>query len=193
MIIIGAIFDFFDGFAARILNAKSELGKQLDSLADMSTFGILPALILFKIASGLTSEWYVYLTLLVAPAAGLRLAKFNIDERQTNYFLGLPTPANAILICSIPFIITESHVQNMINPISLVVLSFILSILMNIPLPLLSFKFSHYRWKGNKYRYILILLFLVLMYYLSFLSIPLIFLAYIIFSILSKPGSEQLS
>jgi CDP-diacylglycerol--serine O-phosphatidyltransferase len=161
MIIAGSLFDFLDGFAARALNAKSELGKQLDSLADLVTFGVLPSLIVFNIITSFTQEWYAYISLGIALAAGFRLAKFNIDQRQTNYFIGLPTPANALLVCSLPFLIKEEHLQNQITPVSLVILSVILAILMVAPLPLLSFKFSHYKWKGNKYRYILILLFLV--------------------------------
>ena len=188
MIFIGAGFDFLDGFAARAFDAKSELGKQLDSLADLATFGILPSLIVFSILSSINSGWMAYVGLAIALGAGFRLAKFNIDQRQTNYFIGLPTPANALLISSLPFLIQEEYLSGFFTTQALVSLSLLLAILMVSPMPLLSFKFSHYRWTGNKFRYLLILLFLVSAYYYSFLAIPIIFVLYILFSIVSRPG-----
>ncbi|HEX9651679.1 MAG TPA: CDP-diacylglycerol--serine O-phosphatidyltransferase [Cyclobacteriaceae bacterium] len=186
MIFAGAIFDFLDGFAARMLNAKSELGKQLDSLADLVTFGVLPALILYTLSANLNDGWISYLPLGVAIAAALRLAKFNIDDRQTNFFIGLPTPAAALLVASIPFIMDEEHVTGTLNIYSLIGLSVFLSIMMISRVKLMSFKFSHYNWKENEPKYILILLFLVLVFYFSFISIPLIFLLYLIFSVFVK-------
>ena len=186
MILAGAAFDFLDGFTARILNAKSELGKQLDSLADLVTFGVLPALILYTLAANLNNSWISYLPLMIAIAAAIRLAKFNIDDRQTNYFIGLPTPAVALLVASIPFVMDEEHISGQLNIYSITGLSIFLSVMMLSPVKLIAFKFSHYNWKENEPKYILILLFLVLVFYLSFLSIPLIFLLYLIFSIFSK-------
>ena len=98
LMLAGAVFDFFDGMTARLLGAHSAIGKELDSLADLTSFGVLPALMLYNLLEGIAwSRWWVFVPLLIALFSALRLAKFNLDERQTDSFLGLPTPACAMI------------------------------------------------------------------------------------------------
>ena len=186
MIFLGAVFDFLDGFAARALKVKSEIGKQLDSLADLATFGILPALIMYQLTADITNGWEMYIPLVIALAAAVRLAKFNIDSRQTNYFIGLPTPAMALMCASLPFIRMEEHATGTFNIVTLLGLSLVLAFLMISRIKLIAFKFTHFKWNGNEARYILILLFLILVFYFSFLSIPIVLVLYLIFSLFAK-------
>ena len=108
-IFLAALFDFLDGFVARMLKVSSDIGKQLDSLADLVTFGVLPSFILFKMVESNTEIWILpFLVLIVAVFSAVRLAKFNIDERQSDRFIGVPTPANALLISTLPFLSERS-------------------------------------------------------------------------------------
>ena len=191
MIFIGSVFDFLDGFAARVLKVKSELGKQLDSLADMVTFGVLPALILVHLSSQVTDGVLIYFPLVIVLSAAVRLGKFNIDTKQTEYFVGLPTPAMALLVGSLPFIVSEEHVTGTYSVYTLIGLSFFLALMMVSEIKLLSFKFSRLNWRGNEARYILILAFLILAFYFSFLAAPLVFTLYLILSLFSKFPKAQ--
>lgn len=186
MIYVGAGFDFLDGFAARALNVKSELGKQLDSLSDLVTFGVLPGVIVYTMAAEVASGWLIYLPFMIPIGSALRLAKFNIDTRQTDFFIGLPTPAMALVVGSLPFIISEQHVSGNFGIYTLLGISVFLSGMMVSPVKLLAFKFSHFKWKGNESRYILVLLFLILAFYFSFLAAPIVFVLYLIFSFFAK-------
>ncbi len=185
LIYAAAIFDFFDGFAARLLNVKSDIGKELDSLADMVTFGVLPGMMLFKIAVTVAdmNSYLPYLVLVVPVFSALRLAKFNIDIRQTESFIGLPTPANAIFISALPFII-ESYpgwlwLQ---NPYTIAVLAVIMSLLLVAELPLFALKFKVFAWSENKVRYSFILMSLTLVALLGYLAIPAIIGLYLAIS-----------
>ena len=104
--LLSGVFDFFDGMVARLLNVKSEIGKQLDSLADMVSFGFLPGVVMFQLltVSDYQSTYLPYLGFIITVFSALRLAKFNIDERQTEDFIGLNTPMNTLFIVSLPFI-----------------------------------------------------------------------------------------
>lgn len=190
-ILIAAFLDFFDGMAARLLNVSSPIGKQLDSLADMVSFGFLPAVILYQLisqSSGIynENEWIKYLAFLIAIFSALRLAKFNIDTRQNDSFIGLPTPACALVIISLPYIIERGGFMGTIfqSSLSLVILAFILSYLLIAELPLLSLKFKNLSFRENQYRYILVALGIILFAFSNFASIPLIILIYILLSII---------
>lgn len=197
MIFIAAIFDFFDGFAARLLNAKSAIGVQLDSLADMVSFGVAPAFILFRTIelateiSGLSTwEYLPFIAFLIPIFSALRLAKFNIDEEQQTYFIGLPTPATAILIASLPIMILVCLAENkglyyevVTNPLVLGGIAIVSSLLMVSKLPMFALKFTSVSWAENQTRYIFIILSVFLIFLLKLAAIPLIILLYILISL----------
>lgn len=185
LIIAGAIFDFFDGFFARLLKVSSPFGKELDSLADMITFGLLPAFLMYFLFQENSTGYYPYVSFLLALAASLRLARFNIDDDQKENFIGLPTPANAFLIAGLVNIYLAdwesfSYVFN--DPNILMAFVFIQAFLMNSRIQFLSLKFSYASWKGNQYRYIIILSGGGLV---IFLHLPGIFLAMVFYMLLS--------
>ncbi len=200
-ILIAAIFDFMDGAAARMLNLQSELGKQLDSLADLVSFGLAPGFLMFfliKTSQPLPeiifneNNLVPYFAFLIPLLSAWRLAKFNIDTRQEEQFLGLPTPANALMIASLGLIS-----QNIFNPqlwmISLTNSSFlllgltlVLSILLVAEIPLLSLKFKNLTWKENQSRFLLIGSSVILLFLLKISAIPLILISYVLISIFFK-------
>lgn len=189
-ILIAAVFDFFDGMLARLLNAYSDIGKELDSLADMVSFGVLPSVIIYHLFLRIPQTdgifiWLPYSAFLIAVFSGLRLAKFNIDTRQAEHFIGLPTPANAMLIGSLPLIINQSNsfmLNYIANPFVLLGLSIGMSLLLVAELPLISLKFKNLRIKDNSLRYILILSSLILLLTIKFSAVPVIIALYVILS-----------
>ncbi len=204
-VLIGIFFDFFDGLIARLLNVQSELGKQLDSLADMVTSGVVPGIILYQLLKNTSGVWnekgllatsfftegisYVPLIgFLFSLAAAYRLANFNIDERQTSSFIGLPTPAATLFVISLPFIMHYSSCESAIDFIHnkwfLIGVTLLLSYLMNANLPLFALKLKDLSWKNNAIIYIFLLLSLVLLITLKFVAIPLIIVSYILFSLI---------
>ncbi len=184
---IGTVFDFFDGFAARLVKANSELGKQLDSLADMVTFGLLPSFIVYHLLIPYTDlEILPYVPFLIALFAALRLAKFNIDERQTTEFIGLPTPASAIFISGLPFYADSVTYNFLINTSSLSVISICISLLMVSEFRLFSFKIKNLSWAKDKWRINLLLIAVILFVFLQVLSLPLIIILYLAFSFLNN-------
>jgi CDP-diacylglycerol--serine O-phosphatidyltransferase len=206
-VFLGIFFDFFDGFAARKLNVQSELGVQLDSLADMITSGLVPGIIMYKLLELVESDWgELYLSgnfeLLAIPLIGLtitlasafRLAKFNIDTEQQTYFKGLPTPANALLILSLPLIMEfqDSDTINAIilNKWFLIGLTLLSCYLLNSSIKLFALKFKSWDFKSNATRYIFIILCIVLLAVVQFAAIPIIILLYIIMSILDNLTSK---
>ena len=202
MIIIAAAFDFLDGLTARLLNAQSKFGKELDSLADVVSFGVLPGMILFRLLEIPFSEaedWKVYLpfiSFLIPLFSALRLAKFNTDTRQSECFLGVPTPANALFIGSIPLIIALQNETLPVftavfsNPGFIISLIFLLSFLLVAPLPLFAFKFTDFTWKSNNVKYILIFISTVLIIVFQFVAAPMIFFLYILLSIIFNPQKK---
>jgi len=193
---LGIFFDFFDGLVARKLNVQSELGVQLDSLADMVTSGLVPGLVLFHLL-GLTPKFswdatglLPYFGLLVTLASAYRLAKFNISTNQSDAFIGLPTPANALLIISLPLILeyqnSEAIHAIILNPWFLLGLTFVSCYLLNSPIKLIALKFKTWNFKDNASRYILIILSVTIMSIFQFVGIPFVILAYIALSIVSK-------
>ncbi len=151
-----AVFDFFDGAMARILHAYSDMGKELDSLADLISFGLAPALLMFNtinLANDVTFSPWAFVALLIAVLGALRLAKFNIDDRQTTSFIGLPIPSNAIFwIGSIAWMHTYGYPGNWI--MALIIIG--VSLLMVSPLPMFSLKFKNFNLKENFRRYVLL-------------------------------------
>jgi CDP-diacylglycerol--serine O-phosphatidyltransferase len=211
---LAAIFDFFDGFAARLLRVTSPIGKDLDSLADMVTFGVVPGIVMFQLIkeSSLQSmidysliggrtiypqsqiidnvsfiyKVLIYSAFVIPVFSALRLAKFNNDTRQTTSFIGLPTPANAIFICSIPLILNYGNLGFMPNPYVLSVTSLVLSFLLVTEIPLFALKFKFFGWKGNRVRYVFLALSLVLLITLQFVGIPLIIILYVLMSLITN-------
>ena len=147
LILAASAADFLDGFAARTLNAYSALGKELDSLSDMVSFGVLPAVMLFNLSETCMfgESWVNWFPLIIALASGLRLAKFNVDERQRSGFLGLPTPASALLCGALCFYVASSPASFLADwcagPVFIPVLSICLSVLLLSEIPMFSFKF----------------------------------------------------
>ena len=186
-IVISAIFDFFDGMLARLLKAYSDIGKELDSLADMVSFGVLPSVIIYQLFLSSSSEgsWITYSAFLIAIFSALRLAKFNIDTRQNENFIGLPTPANAILIASIPFILDQETFISydfILNPYFLCFFSLGMGLLLVSEVYLISLKFKSLGFKENQLRYILVFSSLILLLLFKFAAVPLIIFLYFLIS-----------
>lgn len=186
LIFAAALFDFLDGFVARLLKVHSEIGKQLDSLADLVTFGVLPAFILFKMVENNTDIWYLpYLVFVIGVFSALRLAKFNIDERQSDRFIGVPTPANALFISTLPFLSEKSgFFENILtNPFVLVFISFVMSYLLVAELPLIALKFKDYSFSKNIFRYFVLALTLISLILFGIAGIPFAIILYIALSV----------
>jgi CDP-diacylglycerol--serine O-phosphatidyltransferase len=206
-VFFGIFFDFFDGLAARVLRAQSEVGLQMDSLADVITSGVAPAVVMVQLLSqALSGEvyhiseafhpqaWNTGLTsylplfgLLIAVASAYRLAKFNVDTRQTDSFIGLPTPANALLILSLPLILEFQYTEGIelviFSPWLLMSLTVISSLLLNAELPLFALKFKTWNFQGNALRYVFLALCAIAIFLLKFIAIPVIILLYIALSL----------
>lgn len=201
-IALGAFFDFFDGLAARALNVKSDMGKEMDSLADMVTFGVAPGFIVYQLMlhSNNLPNWILfdyniapYLAFLIPVFSAFRLAKFNIDTRQTTSFIGLPTPANALFFGSMPFILEATYsielslFQNVIaNYWILLIMAFVMSVLMVAELPLFSLKFSNLSWRDNALRFVFLGFSIALIGFMQIAAFPIIILLYIILSMLEN-------
>jgi CDP-diacylglycerol--serine O-phosphatidyltransferase len=211
-VFLGIFFDFFDGFFARKFNVQGEFGKQLDSLADMVTSGVVPGIVMFQlILYASKQQWFMELSceignwqnynetfyyylpfigLLIPLAAAFRLANFNIDERQTSSFIGLPTPAFAIFVLSLPLILHYSDQQYFINIIQnkfvLILITLVGSYLLNAEIPLFSLKFKNYSWIDNKIKYIFLILTLFLLFFMQILAIPIIIILYVFISIIEN-------
>ena len=196
MIFLAAVFDFFDGFAARLLNAKSDIGVQLDSLADMVSFGVAPAFVLFHTIKELTGtgtpEYLPFIAFLVPLFAALRLAKFNVDESQQTSFKGMPTPAVALLLASFPVIILKCLAEQRGFYYELVTSAWFLAgtglisaLLMVSGLPMFSLKFTSVSWKENQTRYTFIILSVLFLLMLRIAAVPIIILLYLLLSLVS--------
>lgn len=204
-IFLAAVFDFLDGMAARLLGAYSELGKQLDSLSDMISFGLAPGVIVFSLQKiavygdliplgsldiGSAKNLLLLSALIIPVFAAIRLAKFNIDERQSTSFIGMPTPAGAIFFASLALI--HEHGKSiginsfLFNPIALLILTLAISFLMVSEIPMFSLKLSNLSWKDNKIRFIFAGLVILLISFLGIYGIPIAIVAYIILSAISS-------
>lgn len=203
-VFLGIFFDFFDGFAARMLKVKSEIGLQLDSLADMVTSGLVPGIVMFQLLNmsqkggwnldlfgmhtevGLLPLFGFVITL----ASAYRLAKFNVDENQATSFVGLPTPANALLILSFPLILfyqnndTFNHI--LLNQWFLIGVTVLSAYLLNSKIALFALKFENWGFKDNAIKYLFLIGSLVALLTMKFLAIPVIIVFYILASLLVK-------
>lgn len=193
---IAAIADFFDGLVARALHVSSPIGKDLDSLADMVSFGVVPGAVLFKLlqhalpATGLP-ENLAYLAFTVSIFSALRLAKFNNDTRQSDSFIGVPTPANTMLIASLPVILAHDTfgVSGLVlSPWVLLGLTFLMSGLLVAELPLFALKFKNFTWQDNSLRFVFLLLSVLLLLLLQAAAVPLIILLYVLLSVVRRPA-----
>lgn len=199
----GAVFDFADGFAARLLNVKSKIGKELDSLADIVTFGLVPGALIYQLMQQdinapvmVISGFSIlpFIGFLIPVFSALRLAKFNIDSRQESVFYGMPTPATAIFLGSFPLILGQDSIpfglsidtvhEVITNFYTLVSLSVLVSWLMVSEIPLFSLKFNSFSWRSNAIRYVFLGMGILLFVALQFVAIPIIILLYIILSLI---------
>lgn len=212
---LAAVFDFFDGFAARLLKVSSPIGKDLDSLADMVTFGVLPGFVMYSIlgliqcqenrtemintyflfTNPLNSpgDYLPFIALLIPVFSAIRLAKFNNDKRQSNSFIGVPTPANALLIGSLGFLLIEklnqqgdisNNYELVFNSTVMPVLTMVMSYLLVAELPLFALKFKKFSWKANRLRYTFLIISGGLLIVFRFEAIPFIIFLYILLSIM---------
>ena len=193
-IILGAVFDFFDGMLARLLNVSGPLGKELDSLADDITFGFAPSAIVFSLfkeiqypefMSGIT-EYFPYTAFIIAAFSALRLGKFNIDPRQSSSFIGLPTPANALFWGSLVVGAHSFLVSDSFNAIYLFILVILMSYLLVAELPMFSLKFKNLSWRDNKVSYIFLLICIPLLVVFRISGFAAIILWYILWSLLTR-------
>ncbi|MES2681465.1 MAG: CDP-alcohol phosphatidyltransferase family protein [Bacteroidota bacterium] len=213
---IALVLDFFDGFTARMLKVSSAIGKDLDSLADMVTFGVVPGIVMFQmifmnlpigdqiqftdmpndiggkpVFYETQFEYLKYVAFIITIFSCIRLAKFNNDTRQSDSFIGLPTPANTMVICSLPLIIAFQpnlvFISGIIeNPWFLCVLSLVMSLLLIAEIPLFALKFKNFSWASNKLVYLFLLASVVMILTLHFLAIPLVIILYILLSIVNN-------
>ena len=198
-VLLGILFDFFDGFFARKFNSQSSLGLQLDSLADMVTSGLIPGIFMMNLLQlSLDSSWPMwdiipYFALIITLCSAYRLANFNISK-QNNYFIGLPTPANTLLIISLPLVLefqdSELWSSIILSPTFLVVLTFFLSFLLNSKLRLISLKFKTLDIRNNLDKYVLIISFFLILIFFKWAGIFLVIIFYILFSVLRPPKSK---
>lgn len=193
-IILGAVFDFFDGMLARLFHVSGPLGKELDSLADDITFGFAPSVIVFSLFKEVQypdiltpfTEYIPYTAFIIAVFSALRLGKFNIDTRQSTSFIGMPTPANALFWGSLvvgghDFLVSESF-----NAIYLLILVLIMSYLLVAEIPMFSLKFKNLNWSDNKISYIFLLVCIPLLIFLQISGFAAIILWYIFLSAITK-------
>lgn len=193
-VLISAGFDFFDGFAARLLKVQSSLGKELDSLADVVSFGVLPGILLYALTKAHTEYlWLPYFTLVVPLLSAYRLAKFNLDTRQTDRFIGLPTPANALFLSTLPYLVLQwpSLATWIYSPAVLIGIAWIFSLMLVAELPLIALKFKDFTFAGNKFRYFLLLFSTASFAVFQLAGIPLIILAYLVLSFLENLTAKE--
>ncbi|WP_337042580.1 CDP-alcohol phosphatidyltransferase family protein [Emticicia sp. 17c] len=202
LVFIAGILDFLDGFVARLLKQHSAIGKELDSLADMVTFGALPAFMLVYLLDASLAESSVLAEVFSSPArfkplaytgfilalfSALRLAKFNVDTRQSDSFIGVPTPANAFVVASFPLILSFNSNYGFIiqNTTFLLAYTVLMSYLLVSEIPLFALKFKNFSWVDNKIKYIFLILSVILLVVLQFLAIPLIIFLYVVLSVIN--------
>lgn len=194
---LGIFLDFFDGFFARLFHVSSPLGLQLDSLADMVTSGVVPGLVMFQMmishASTAVSghlQFFPYLGFIITLGSCYRLANFNIDTRQTDSFIGLPTPANALFILSLPLVLQSTNSLFMIELLSnqwfLLVITLLSAYMLNAEIPLFSLKIKKFSFKENALQIVFLASSFLLLVFLQYLGIPLLILLYVLLSIVNN-------
>ena len=189
LVVASAVFDFFDGFVARLLKSSSAIGVQLDSLADMVSFGLVPSVAMFCWYSQATTtlqlpdclvDYGVYLTLIIVAFSALRLAKFNIDDSQHTEFCGLPTPANGLFCLSLAMLAQMGDI--VLPKEAILVISIIMACLLISPIRMFALKFKGFGWKGNELRYLFIAVSAIMIIAFTKFAVPAIILLYIVIS-----------
>jgi CDP-diacylglycerol--serine O-phosphatidyltransferase len=208
LMFFSAFFDFLDGFVARILKVTSDIGKQLDSLSDLISFGLLPGALVFITMMNLISvssnngqlqiiEWvYLLIPLLIPVLSAYRLARFNIDPRQTNEFIGLPTPANALFFASLCLSFDagkENFIQQLQHPLVLALLTLLFSVLLVSNLRLFSLKFKTFSFRGNQIRFIFLALSAVIVILFSISGLAIVIVFYILLSVFNNFFKKSVS
>lgn len=201
--LLGIVFDFFDGFTARMLHVKSDIGKELDSLADCITSGLLPSMVIYTMMqaslSSMSTDWVAdwfpvswaqiisSSAFLIVMFSALRLAIFNLDTRQTESFIGLPTPACGLVVVFLPFLRDIAFFSEALtNYWVLLALTIILSLLLVSQIPLFALKFKNFGWKGNQNKWILIAFSAVMIFLMNWKAFPFIIIFYLILSVISN-------
>jgi CDP-diacylglycerol--serine O-phosphatidyltransferase len=194
---LGIFLDFFDGFFARLFKVSSPLGLQLDSLADMVTSGVVPGLVMYQMMTNslaTASESYLqifpYLGFIITMGSCYRLANFNVDTRQTDSFIGLPTPANALFILSLPLVLAYSNVtfmgQILTNHWVLLAIALLSAYILNAEIPLFSLKVKKFNFKDNALQIVFLVLSLLLLFFFQYLGIPLLIIFYVLLSVVNN-------
>jgi CDP-diacylglycerol--serine O-phosphatidyltransferase len=195
MVCLGIFFDFFDGFFARLFKVSSPLGLQLDSLADMVTSGVVPGYVMFSMFTNSahelgTNPLIPFLGFIVTLGSCYRLANFNIDTRQTDSFIGLPTPANALFILSLPLVLKFSDslmiLEILTNQWVLLVITFCSAYILNAEIPLFSLKIKKFNLKDNALQIVFLLGSVILVLLLHYIAIPVIIIFYVLLSIVNN-------
>jgi CDP-diacylglycerol--serine O-phosphatidyltransferase len=194
---LGIFLDFFDGFFARLFKVSGPLGLQLDSLADMVTSGVVPGFVMFKMMlscnAAMSEGWlqyFPYLGFIIALGSCMRLAKFNIDTRQTDSFIGLPTPANALFILSLPLVLNYSDSLMMLEILTekwvLLLIALFSAYILNAEIPLFSLKIKKFNFKDNALQIVFLISAVLLLISLNYLAIPLIIIFYVLLSVINN-------
>ncbi|KAB1156551.1 CDP-alcohol phosphatidyltransferase family protein [Flavobacterium luteum] len=194
---LGIFFDFFDGFFARLFKVSSPLGLQLDSLADMVTSGVVPGLVMYQLmidnsTSSQTSymQLFPYLGFIIALGSCYRLANFNIDTRQTDSFIGLPTPANSLFILSLPLVLQNTDslfvIEALTNQWFLLLTTLFSAYILNADIPLFALKIKKFNFKDNVLQVVFLMSALVLLVFLNYLAIPLVIVTYVLISVVNN-------
>ena len=197
---LGIFFDFFDGFFARLFKVAGPLGLQLDSLADMVTSGVVPGLVMYQLilkqvdSNVFSMEILPYFGFIITLGSCYRLANFNIDTRQTDSFIGLPTPANTLFIMSLPLVLkyTDSLlvIEILTNQWVLLAIAGFSAYILNAEIPLFSLKVKNVTFADNKIRIVFVVLAVFLVIFLQYLAIPLVILSYILLSVINNKFSK---
>jgi CDP-diacylglycerol--serine O-phosphatidyltransferase len=209
LILTASVLDFLDGFAARMLKAQSDMGKQLDSLADLVSFGVLPSVFIYVVFSTLFQsqpedarsfygplQWVVLISVLLVPVfSAIRLARFNLEEDQGKFFYGLPTPAHALFWTGIFWQFMESGkiFGTPMNLFFMWAIMLIMAFHMILPVPMYSLKFEHWRLRGNLIAYLILLLSLIILVSMGLGGLPIVILVYIFLSLLNLLLARRVS
>jgi CDP-diacylglycerol--serine O-phosphatidyltransferase len=198
---LGIFLDFFDGFFARLFKVSSPLGLQLDSLADMVTSGVAPGLVMYQllltgcVRGASWMEFLPYLGFIITLGSCYRLANFNIDTRQTDSFIGLPTPANSLFIMSLPLVLKNTDsllvMELLVTPWVLLGVAFFSAYILNAEIPLFSLKVKNFTFADNKIRILFLTLTVLLIVFLHYAAIPLVILLYVLLSVVNNKFSKK--
>lgn len=196
---LGIFFDFFDGFFARLFKVSSPLGLQLDSLADMVTSGVVPGFVMYKMMSSGSAfmnegvlQYFPYLGFIITLGSCYRLANFNIDTRQTDSFIGLPTPANALFILSLPLVLQYYSASSLLvleiltDKWILLLISLFSAYILNAEIPLFSLKIKKFNFKDNALQFLFLATSFLMLFFLQYLGVTLIIVFYVLLSIINN-------